>query len=432
MDEQDQPYRCCDEFEEYQRQQWTLRQSRANFLKTTVGAMAVAPLMPEMFLKKALAQHLKLNGAGSDPILVVVQLGGGNDGLNMIVPYGSGLYYQDRPNINVPADKVIQLDKVVGLNPNLQALKPLYDAGKLAILQGVGYPNPDRSHFRSTQIWQTADPTTVESTGWLGRYLDTALASDNNPLKAVALGPLVPITLAGQRTTVPAIESINTFRFAIGANYAKGVLNAYKAMYDGSTRGLPEYLGLVKMAGVSAEQGVTDLQSVATAYKPNVTYPTNQLGRELQLVAQIIATGLGTRIFHVSLGGFDDHAAEVYTHANLMKVLGDSLAAFYQDMQDHGHADQIVIMTYSEFGRRVRENASRGTDHGTAAPMLVLGGKVKGGVYGDDPILSNLDGNGDLKFGIDFRSTYSTLLQGWMGGDPKAVLGGTFERLPFL
>lgn len=362
----------------------------------------------------------------------MIQLAGGNDGLNTIVSYASDLYYRDRPTIGVPAKSVLPIDHTVGFNPNLKSLKSLYDQGKVAVIQGAGYPNPDRSHFRSTEIWESADPVGMTTTGWLGRYLDTSLSQDANPLKALALGPLLPLTLQSQHTPVPSIESVDTFRFMIGREDARSILDAYRQMYGGSPHGLPPYIGLVRQVEANADQGVKDMQSIAMHYKPAADYPKNQLGRELQLVAQIISSGLGTRIFHVSLGGFDDHVAEVYTHAVLMKALGDSVTAFYTDLQAMGKADSVVTMTFSEFGRRVKENAGRGTDHGTAAPMFVIGNKVKGGMYGEDPILTNLDDNGDLKSNIDFRSVYGTILDGWLGGDSKAVLGGTFERLPFL
>ena len=427
-----QQYRCCDEYDEYRRTQWTLHQSRRDFLKTTVGAMAVAPALPHILLKSALADKVHAASSTSGPILVVIQLAGGNDGLNTIVPYGSGLYYQDRPTIGVPAKSVIPIDHMVGFNPNLKNLKPLFDQGKVAIVQGVGYPNPDRSHFRSTDIWESADPVGVTPTGWLGRYLDTALADVDNPLKALALGPMVPRTLVGERASVPSIETIDSFRFLLNRDDAAPILDAYRTMYGGSPDAVPPYIGLVRKVEANADQSVSDLQSVALSYKASVQYPQNSLSRDLQLVAQIISSGLGTRIFHLTVGGFDDHAAEVFTHARLLQYLGDSIAAFYQDLQNHGKADQVVIMTFSEFGRRVKENAGRGTDHGTAAPLFVVGSKVKGGIYGDDPILDSLDNNGDLKFQVDFRSVYGTILDGWLGGDSKTVLNGSFERLPFL
>jgi uncharacterized protein (DUF1501 family) len=422
-------YRCCDEYDEYRRRQWMLRQSRRDFLKTTVGAMAMAPMFPHMFLKSALAHNVQ---ASTDPILVVIQFAGGNDGLNTIVPYRSDLYYKGRPTIAVPQKSVLPIDKMVGFTPYLKSLKPLYDQGKVAIVQGVGYPDPNLSHFRSTAIWESGDPVGDTLTGWLGRYLDTTLSDVDNPLKALAVGPMVPLTLIGEHSAVPSIESVDTFRFLLGRDDAGPILDAYRAMYGGAPEAVPPYIGLVRKVEANADQSVKDLQSIATKYQGTVTYPQNPLARELQLVAQIIASNLGTRIFHVSVGGFDDHAAEVFTHARLMQYFGDSVAAFYQDLQIHGKADQVVTMTFSEFGRRVKENAGRGTDHGTAAPLFVIGNKVKGGIYGDDPILTNLDGNGDLKYQIDFRSVYGTILDGWLGGDSTSVLGASFERLPFL
>jgi uncharacterized protein (DUF1501 family) len=384
-----------------------------------------------MFLDSALAAKLPAT-ASTDPILVVIQLAGGNDGLNTIVPYSSGLYYQNRPHVAVPAKSVLAIDNSVGLHPNLAPLKPIYQQGKLAILQGVGYANPDRSHFRSTAIWESADPVGNTPTGWLGRYLDLALAQDDNPLKAVALGSMVPQTLVSERSPVPSIQSVNGFRFLLGRTNAQPILQAYRAMYGGPSKGQPPYIGLVRAVERNSDQGVKDLQAVAASYTPKVKYPQDPLSRELQLVSQIIASNLGTRVFHVSLIGFDDHVAEVNTHANLMKTFGQAVSTFYQDLQDQGKSDQVLIMTFSEFGRRVQENAGLGTDHGTAAPLFVLGAKVKGGMYGDDPILSKLDTDGDLIYGIDFRSVYGTILDGWLGADSRAVLGGQFERLPFL
>ncbi|MGI8826687.1 MAG: DUF1501 domain-containing protein [Chloroflexota bacterium] len=426
----EQPARCCDEFQSYQQYLQGMRHSRRTFLKTTVGAITATTLMPHMLLDTAFADQVKDTAGG--PILVVIQLAGGNDGLNTLVPFNSDLYYRDRPTINVPAKSVIPIDHAVGLNPNLQPLKPLYDQGKLAIIQGVGYPNPDLSHFRSTQIWESGDPVGNTTTGWLGRYLDIALADVQNPLKALALGPSVPLTLRSETSPVPAIESVQSFRFALGRTTGAPVLAAYREMYGTTNPDVAPYVGIVRSIGASADKSVQDLQTIAARYTPSTVYPQNALGRELQLVAQMIASDLGTRVFHVTVGGFDDHVAEVYTHANLLKMLAQGLAAFYQDIQTHGKADQVVTMTFSEFGRRIKENAGRGTDHGTAAPVFIAGGKVKGGIYGDDPLLSKTDSDGDLVYAIDFRSVYGTVLDKWLGASSSAVLNSSFESLPFL
>ncbi|MGI8967849.1 MAG: DUF1501 domain-containing protein [Chloroflexota bacterium] len=426
-------FRCCDEnfLEEYRRKTWSWRANRRDFLKTTVGALAAAPLAPHMFLNSAMAQHAS-NAPTDGPILVVIQLAGGNDGLNTIVPYGSGTYYQDRPTIGVPAKSVLPIDNMVGFHPNLKGMKTLFDQGKVAILQGAGYPDSSLSHFQGTQIWETADPSGLAQTGWLGRYLDAEIGDSGNPLTAIAVGPMLPITLLSQRTPATTIENVQSFRFFVNRLDSQLLLGAYDQMYGTSTGAPAPYLNLIRSAGRDAQQGVHDLQSISTKYSSTVKYPVNPLARDLQLVAQIIASNLGTRVFHVTLGGFDDHVAEVYTHARLMQFLGDSLVAFYQDLKLMNKDNQVVTMTFSEFGRRVRENAGRGTDHGTSAPMFVVGSKVKGGMYGKDPILSALDSDGNLEFGIDFRSVYGTVIDGWLNGNSPNVLGGSYERLPFL
>jgi uncharacterized protein (DUF1501 family) len=421
--------RCCDEYGEYRRGLASFRTDRRGFLKTTVGALAAAPFASHMLLDAAVAQAA---APSTDPILVVIQLAGGNDGLNAIVPYSSDLYYHDRPNIAVPAKSVLPIDKNVGFNPNLQGLKALYDRGNVAVVQGVGYDNPSRSHFQGTSIWETADPSGETSTGWLGRYLDAELAGNGNPLTAISIGALTPQTLLSTRAPVTTIESVNSFHFEVMRQQPNQILNAYARMYPESVTSGSEGLRVVRSAGADAQKGVHDLATVATAYKSTVSYPANPLARELQLVAQLISANLGSRIFHVTMGGFDDHVSEVYTHATLMKYLGDSLNAFYADLTAQGKAGNVLSMTFSEFGRRVSENSGRGTDHGTAAPVFIVGGAVKGGLYGDDPILSNLDDNGDLKYGVDFRSVYGTVIDGWLGGRSADVLAGSYERIPFL
>lgn len=429
MHETQQVVRCCDEYEEYERRRW-FTQNRRDFLKTTIGAMAAAPLAPHLLLNARLAA--RATSAGNAPILVVIQLAGGNDGLNSIVPYGSGLYYSDRPNIAVPAASVLPIDSTVGFNPNLKGLKALYDQGKVAIVQGAGYAQPTRSHFQSTTIWETADPSLRQTTGWLGRYLDSALANEHNPLAAVSLGPTMPLTLLSRQSPVTVIENVSTYHFALSRREGPAIMSAFEAMNASTSKDAPPYINLIRSAARDAQEGVKDLASLSTGYKPAVTYPQSQLSRQLQLVSQLIAADLGTQVFHVTVGGFDDHAAEVYTHARLMTELGDGVNAFMQDLTAQGKADRVLMMTFSEFGRRVRENAGRGTDHGTAAPMFVIGNAVKGGLVGADPILSTLDDDGDLVYGIDFRSVYGTVLDRWMGGGSAQVLGGSFETLPFL
>jgi uncharacterized protein (DUF1501 family) len=424
--------RCCDEYDEYQKKRQRRLFHRRDFLKTTVGALAAAPVMPHMLLNSAMASRATAAADSTAPILVMIQLAGGNDGLNTIIPYGADAYYKDRPNIAVPAKTVLPINSMVGFNPNLKGLKELYDMGKVAVLENVGYPNSSRSHFQGTAIWETADLTGTASTGWLGRYLDKELSTNDSPLAGIALGSMLPLTLASEKASVTAIEGVDSFKFVVDRVNSEMILNAYGKMYGTASDTQPSYMGLVRSAGADAKQGVADLQTINIKYTPSVTYPNNPLGRELQFVAQMISANLGTRIFHVSLGGFDDHVAEAFTHAKLMQYLGDSVNAFYKDLQAHNKADQVLMMTFSEFGRRVKENAGRGTDHGTAAPAFVIGGKVKGGYFGTDPSLTNLDANGDLKYGIDFRSVYGTILDRWLNTKSTDILGGSFESLPIL
>lgn len=424
---------CC---EDYRRGLYAWQQSRRNFLSTTIGALAVAPMVPGFMMKSSAAEKVvNLDQSQlSAPILVVLQLGGGNDGLNTVVPYGSSLYYQDRPTLAVAQKDVLPINNDMGLNPNLKDIKSLYDKGKVAIVQGVGYRNPNRSHFTSTAIWETGVPDHAEKTGWLGRYLDSQLANVDNPLKALAIGPFVQGTLASATTPVASIQSVDTFKFLAASNPSDhdAVLGTFKAFYGGATKDLPPYLGLVKRVEASTTSSVDEIAHVGSTFKPAVKYPATAFGKQLELVSQLISANLGTRVFHLTLGSFDDHANEKYAHARLLMELNDGVAALYADLDAHGKTDQVLIYTWSEFGRRVRENASGGTDHGTAAPLFVIGGKVKGGIYGDDPILSNLDTDGDLVYGIDYRSVYATFLQNWLGADPKPVLGGTYETVPFV
>jgi len=396
---------------------------------------AIGAIAPSLIMDGHLAERVVAAGArdSGKKILVVIQLAGGNDGLNMVAPYGDGLYYQNRPTLAIPQAQVLKLNNQLGFHPNLTGLKALYDQGKVAVVQGVGYPNPNLSHFRSTDIWQSALPTGVTDTGWLGRYLDGALADVQNPLKAISIGSLLPKAFWAKKTMVPAVQSLKAFRFMAAqhnAAEAQKVIGAFQQMYGTVSDAEGPYLSLVQMADAAAYQATIELGKTSSA-APKTPYPASALADELKLVSQIIATNLGTRVFLVTQGGFDDHAQEASAHPKLMKDLGDAVGAFYQDMTAQGKADQVLLMTFSEFGRRPLENASNGTDHGTAAPMLVIGGAVKGGLYGQTPSLSNLD-YGNLVHTTDFRSVYATVLHNWMGADPTQAVMGTFPTIPFV
>jgi uncharacterized protein (DUF1501 family) len=390
------------------------------FLTTTARALAVQ-------------NDACLTGANSKRILVVVQLGGGNDGLNCVVPYADPLYYQARPKIGIPQKNVLQLDEHIGLNPKLSAFKSLFDAKEMTLLQGVGYPNPNRSHFRSTDIWTSGRPDILEPTGWLGRYLDAQCSGEDARLHAVDNGTTVSRLFWTGQSIVPAISSIETFDLEADVTFPDDRVNqveTLKLLNDGTSG--QDYDDYIRKVALDALATSDDLKRIAASYKSSVTYPATQFANGLRMIAQIIQGDLGTRIFHITLGGFDTHAAQVEQHEGLMTVLSEGVKAFLQDLEGMGQLDNVMIMTFSEFGRRVKENASLGTDHGAAAPLWLLGGGINPGLVGDHPNLTDLD-DGDIKFGIDFRSVYGGLLEDWLGTPPAPIIGTSdFTRLSIV
>ncbi|TBL70064.1 DUF1501 domain-containing protein [Paenibacillus thalictri] len=367
-----------------------------------------------------------------NPVLVVVQLSGGNDGINTLVPYGMGGYFDARSTLRITQSEVLALTSQVGLHPSLTGLKALYDKGKLAIVQGVGYPKPDHSHFRSMEIWQTAEPEKYLRTGWLARYVESSLRSSTNPLRAIQIGNAANKAFNSDSIGVPVIQTVESFNF-FDAKTPKADQNrlskAFLDMYDPLRQAAN--LQVTCQRGVDAYESVEAIHALDNAYVNKVEYPKSGFAKDLQLIVKLLAGKSGTRVFYVQLGGFDDHADEKNLHAKLLSQMDQALSAFYQDLEAQGLQDRVVTMAFSEFGRRVKENGSGGTDHGTAAPMFVLGGRVKGGLYGEYPSLTNLD-NGDLKYQVDFRSVYYTVLDDWLKGDAKAALGQIFEKINFI
>jgi uncharacterized protein (DUF1501 family) len=366
--------------------------------------------------------------------LVVVQLSGGNDGLNAVVPYGNGLYYQLRPQIGIAADQVLHLDDQVGLHPNLKSFKALFDKHQLAIVQGVGYPNASRSHFRSMEIWHTAKPSGVApNQGWLGAFMSEVYKVGDSPFECVNFGSSVPQALLTPHAPVAALQDTANFSFLVDRRLPTmkdPLLKTFGQVYARPAQTSPA-LDLVASNWDTTKHGVDVLAGISDKYQPATPYPNNAFGKTLQQVSQMLTADIGTRVFYVQLGGFDTHANEKAAHATLMTQLADSLVAFQADLEGHNRADQVLTMAFSEFGRRVKENGSQGTDHGAAGPMFVVGKNVKGGLYGDHPDLKNLD-EGDLAFSVDFRSVYATVIEDWLGAPSKDVLGGTFDRLDFV
>ena len=405
--------------------------NRRKFLQNACTCAVIGGAAPAIFSAAAGAQTLPSFGTAVDPrnVLVVVQMGGGNDGLNTVVPYSDDAYGRARPTLRLADKDVLRIDERIGLNTALASLMELYKQGNLAVVQGVGYPRPNLSHFEATQIWETASPAAPSSTGWLGRYLDKTQPAQANLFRAVALGDVLPQALVAQRVDVPAIGALNAFAYNTGKDTASKATAG--AIYDGTPGSSSPYLSLIRDTARTAYHGGDVLRAKIASYTSPVTYANDGFSQQLRLAAQLIGTDVGSQIIFVSLGSFDTHAGQRGQQDRLLKYLADGLLAFYKDLASHGNAERVLTLTFSEFGRRVAQNASAGTDHGTAAPLFVVGGKLKGGVYGTHPSLTDLD-NGNLKYNVDFRSVYATVIERWLGRRSTEVLAGTFETLPFV
>jgi uncharacterized protein (DUF1501 family) len=376
-----------------------------------------------------------LDSSKSNMILVVLQLSGGNDGINTVIPFGDPTYATLRPTLGFTADQVLPLTDSIGLNPNLAKLKALYDQGKVAIVQGVGYPNPNRSHFRSMDIWHSAAPETFERSGWLGRYVAACQCAQDNAMPAISVGDQLNTLFWTDTTLVPAVASIGAYSFLTDTKYKNDRTYQLQTLHNiySQAGNWSANEALIRRGTLQALAGSDELQKVAAAYQTTVDYPANNgLANQLKLVAQVIAGKLGTRLFSVSMGGYDTHANQKPTQDRNLAQLGDALDAFMRDLANIGQQDNVVIMTFSEFGRRVKQNGSNGTDHGTAEPMFIIGNKVQGGLYGTYPSLEDLDDNGDLKFSADFRSVYAGMLKDVVGADPAPILMGDFPPIEVL
>jgi uncharacterized protein (DUF1501 family) len=371
--------------------------------------------------------------SGVDPenVLVVVQLGGGNDGLNTVVPWSDDAYHRVRPAIGIAQNQVLKLNDRIGFNPALKGLNELYKQGRLALVQGVGYPNPNRSHFEATQIWETASPDRPQQYGWLGRYLDRRFtaAKPAPTFEAVSLGDTLPAALVASHVEVPAIGALNAFAYNTGRDLASK--QSAGVLYDGAKAGQSPYLAMIAQTARDAYHGGDVLRKQTAEYTNKATYAPNGFAQQLALAAKLIGSTAGSKIVFVSIGSFDTHAGQRAQQDRLLGYLGDGLLAFYQDLAAHGLDKKVLTLTFSEFGRRVSQNASNGTDHGTAMPLFVVGGGVKGGIYGEHPSLTDLD-QGDLKFATDFRAVYATVIEKWLGRNPGEVLTGTYPTLAFV
>jgi uncharacterized protein (DUF1501 family) len=404
--------------------------NRNRFLLGTLSGLAVIANTQSVFAKALAATPLPGLPGAEERCLVVINLQGGNDGLNCIVPHGDSRYYQMRPSIAVSRNDVLAIDNHIGFNPAMKALKSMYDAGSVAVVQSVGYPNPDHSHFRSTEIWQTAAPDRYEHTGWLGRYLDDAGLPQSNLFNGVAVAQVLPEALIANRTDVPAIAQVNGY--GLIGDRSSDARSAYaKVVGDDRLPFDSPYLPHVTEIEEHAQKGSEELPKLIAGYKPAAAYPATPLGRSLALAAQIAGSKLGTRVIYVQHGSFDTHINQKATQDRLLGQFSDAIKAFYDDLAAHGDDRRVLTMTFSEFGRRIEENASRGTDHGEGSPLFLIGGGVKGGIYGAYPDLSN-GGLGNVPFATDFRSVYATVLERWLGRPSQQILQGEFTSIPAL
>jgi uncharacterized protein (DUF1501 family) len=418
--------------------------TRRNLLSRGALLVAAGLTAPAFIARTALALNgqmaqgeapAALDATKSKNVLVAVQLSGGNDGLNTLIPFADPGYYQFRSSLAIPTSDVITLTDSIGLHPNLGGLKTLYDQGLVAVVQGVGYPNPNRSHFRSMDIWHTARPDIIERTGWLGRYLDACQCGQDQPLPAVSAGDQLNSLFYAEHTLVPAVASIGGFSLQTESGdrqSRQAQIQTLRNIYQ-QAGNWPAHEALMRQTALKAMDGADQLAQAAGAYQSPVQYPANNpLAAQLKMVAQIIAGNLGTRVFSVQLAGFDTHAAQFNQQANLLGQLGAALTAFEQDLASMGKQDDVLLMTFSEFGRRVAQNGSNGTDHGTAEPMFVIGTHVLPGLHGAYPSLEDLDNNGDLQFSTDFRQVFAAILQHHLGVDPTPVLAGAYDPLDVI
>jgi uncharacterized protein (DUF1501 family) len=370
--------------------------------------------------------------------LVVIWLSGGNDGLNMVVPYNEGAYYTARPGIAIKAGEVLKLNNKVGLNPAMAGLSKMFSEGHMAVCQAVGYPHPNRSHFHSRDIWETGSPDAFVATGWLGRMLDDIDDQGKRThtpsiLPAVNLDAVLPKSMVAQRVAVPTVNNLAEFDFRTDPKYAgdrKTQLSALNDIYENFALQRP-HVELLREAGLEANKASDRLLKIVKGYKAGANYPGGGLGDALRFVSQMICGGVNARIYNLSLGGFDTHIDQRGGQGNQLRQLSDAVSAFHTDLATHHLDKQVITLIYSEFGRRVNENGSRGTDHGAAAPVFVVGSAVTGGVYGEHASLTALD-EGDLKYAIDYRQIYATIIDRWFGLDAHEVLGKNFEELGFI
>jgi uncharacterized protein (DUF1501 family) len=397
--------------------------SRRDFLRTTLAGsslIALSPTVPGFLARTARAALPEKDGR----VLVVVQLDGGNDGINTVVPHADEGYARHRSALKIGTDQLLKVNDRVGLHPAMGDAAKLLESGRLAIVPGVGYPNPNRSHFESMAIWNSArlDPEDRNGPGWIGRGLDAISQGTAPPASSLFVGAgTVPVALRGRRSVASALERLEDLTLDAGAESSRSLAAGASG---------EDLAAFVRRSTLDAYTASDRIASLARG-GDSARYPATGLGERLRLVARLLKGGHGARVYYTSQSGYDTHAGQGAMHDSLLRELSGSLKAFLDDMAASGLADRVVVVTFSEFGRRVAENGSAGTDHGTSGPVILAGPRVRPGLIGDYPRLDDLV-DGDLKTTVDFRRVYATLLDGWLGLPSIGPLGGTFEVLPLL
>ncbi|SKA08573.1 Uncharacterized conserved protein, DUF1501 family [Chitinophaga eiseniae] len=396
--------------------------NRRRFLQ--VGSLASATMLMPKFLKAFETGALVPPG---NKVLVIVQLSGGNDGLNTIIPYRNDIYYRSRPALGIRREAALSLNDDLGIHPALQGLKALYDDGAMGILNNVGYPNPDRSHFRSMDIWHSASQSAeIWNDGWVGRYLDAQCNGCDKPTQALEIDDTLSLALKGERNKGLALTDPGRLSNTSNDRFFKELLQQHTAE-DGHHN--VEYL--YKTMGETISSAAYIQQQFKT-YQSKESYPATELGRNMRTIANLIMSDINTKVYYVSHGSFDTHVNQQDQQARLFRQLSDALTVFTGDLKKNNRFQDVVVMTFSEFGRRVSQNASGGTDHGTANNMFLIGGGLKRqGVLNEGPDLMNLK-DGDLQYKVDFKSVYATLLDKWLGANDKMILKADYAKLDFI
>jgi uncharacterized protein (DUF1501 family) len=387
---------------------------RRDFLKNSFLTVLGGAGMPGLFSSIAEAAISK------GKILVVVELTGGNDALNTLIPYSNDIYYHNRPSLAVSKKDVLSLSSDVGLHPSLKPWMKLWDDGELALIQGVGHPKPNRSHFESMAIWHTADPNSRELDGWVARIAEKY----GDPFCATNFGGSTPRALRSDELILPTIGSIDRFQLKVPAEIEK----FYQQMLNEPMTGRADVL---RQSTAQMFADIDKVQKGVTKYKPGASYPTSALADKLRDISRLISADVGPRVFYTSQGGYDTHAGQPLDHPELLDTLSSALLAFRSDLRAQGKEDEVIVIGFSEFGRRLAENASSGTDHGKAGMMFALGKQVKGGLFGEYPDLAKLD-DGDPRFTTDFRQVYATVLDRWMNISSRDILAGDFKPMGFV